>query len=66
VTKKRVVVSNLEDRSFEAYKKWIRGLLSGLFGEEEAKSRQVMTEEELRASWRRFWANADAEEEAER
>ena len=48
-----------EDRSLEAYKAWINGVLVGVLGEEEAAKRPGMTEEEWARGHAEYWARVD-------
>jgi hypothetical protein len=44
------------DRSLQAYKNWLNGILLSFFPDEE----DTQTEEEWVKSWKRFWAKADS------
>lgn len=55
----QVVITRLEDRSLEAYKAWITGILVAIKGE-EAASDSKMTEEKWQAAHERHWAKRDA------
>ncbi len=50
---RRPVFSRPADRSFAAYKEFLRGMTAALGGEDN------LTEEELRQSWREFWSESD-------
>ncbi len=50
---RRPFFSRPADRSFAAYKEFLRGMTAALGGEDN------LTEEELRQSWREFWGESD-------
>ena len=56
--KPRLVLTRLEDRSLEAYKAWIRGMLKGLKGDDYDPQHDRMSEEDWAEAHRKFWADA--------
>jgi hypothetical protein len=60
-----MVLTRVQDRSLEAFKAWIRGILVGLLGEEEAAKRRTLSEEGWVEAHREFWARADAAKQEE-
>lgn len=57
--KPRMVLTRLEDRSLEAYKDWIRGIIKGLKGDDYDPQRDTLREEDWVEAHRKFWADAD-------
>ena len=54
-----LTLSQPKDRSLDAYKAWLRRVLSALGGEDD------MTEEQWEAEWREFWADQPADEQTD-
>ena len=57
----KALFSRLDDRSLEAYKAWINGIIKHVTGKEGG--RDSLTEEEWREGWRKFWVKVDAARE---
>jgi len=56
MTKKRY--SRPKDKSLQAYKDWINGIVSRLFPDAE----ETMSEEKWVENWKKFWAQAEGKD----
>ena len=54
-----LVLTRLEDRSLEAHKAWIKGIIKGLKGDDYGSESTIMSKEDWAEAHRRFWADAD-------